>query len=290
MTDFQPSQTALTAAAARAAHLIVDDVPHIFTDTIAATLLGDRASELLSYHQGNATHPILSAARAQVTCRSRYAEDVLATAAATGVQQYVLIGAGLDTFGCRSALAARLRVFEVDHPRTQEWKRQALAGAGLATPPSVTFVPADLDRDSLADALAGAGLDFTSPVVVGWLGVTMYLSLANISRVLGCLATCAAGSQLVADYMLPEGLRDAAGDNYVQLIAAAAAEREEPWRTFLSPAEVSELLAAHGHFAVKQLRQRDLVPAALWQRTDSLRPIDLSMVVRATVTRRAGRT
>jgi methyltransferase (TIGR00027 family) len=283
MTGFQPSNTALTAAAARAAHLIVDDVPLIFADSAAAALLGDRASELLGYHQGNPTHPILSAARAQVTCRSRYAEEVLADAAAAGLRQYVLLGAGLDTFGCRSALAARLRVFEVDRPRTQRWKRRALAAAGLAMPPSVTFVPADLGRDSPADALRGAGFDFSMPVVIGWLGVMMYLSRADISQVLGCLARCAPGSQLVADYMLPEGLRDAAGDTYVQLISAAAAERGEPWRTFLSPAEVSELLAAHGEFAVEHLRQRDLVPSALWQRTDSLRPVDLSMVVRATV-------
>jgi methyltransferase (TIGR00027 family) len=286
VTRFQPSNTALTAAAARAAHLIVDDPPHIFADTAAAALLGGRADELIGYHRRNATHPILSAARTQVICRSRYAEDVLATAAADGVRQYVVLGAGLDSFSCRSPLAARLRVFEVDHPSTQQWKREALAAAGLAAAASVTFIPADLGRDSLADALSGGGFEFTEPAVISCLGTVMYLSLADIEQVLSCLAQCAPGSQLIADYMLPEALRDAAGNDYVRLVGAVAAERGEPWRTFLGPAEASELLAAHGTFAVEQLRQHDLVPAALWQRTDSLRPIELSMVVRAAVTGR----
>src|SRR5271165_4172022 len=102
----------MTACAARAAHLIVDDSPYIFSDPVAETLLGDQADELLSYHRRHAAHPILSAARAQVICRSRYAEDRLAEAIDRGVCQYVLLGAGLDTFGYRSALASEIRVFE----------------------------------------------------------------------------------------------------------------------------------------------------------------------------------
>jgi len=130
----EPSQTALTAAAARAAHLLVDTPPFIFADTMASALLGDRAGEFIGYHRRHAGHPILSAARAQVVCRSRYAEDRLARAAALGIQQYVIVGAGLDLFGYRPGLARQLRVFEVDHPATQQWKRQALAAAGIPVP------------------------------------------------------------------------------------------------------------------------------------------------------------
>src|SRR5215472_15941963 len=116
----------MTAAAARAAHLVVDEPPFIFADTCAAAVLGQRAEELVGYHLNHGSHPILAAARSQVVCRSRHTEDRLAAAVATGVSQYVILGAGLDTFGYRSQLAADVRVFEVDHPATQGWKRSAL--------------------------------------------------------------------------------------------------------------------------------------------------------------------
>ena len=119
-TDGQPSFTALTAAAARAAHLIVDSGPPIFADTLAEAMLGERAGELIGFHRAHGTHPVLACARAQVACRSRYAEDRLADGVRRGIGQYVLLGAGLDSFGYRSPLAGRVRVFEVDHPATQE--------------------------------------------------------------------------------------------------------------------------------------------------------------------------
>ena len=131
----QPSRSALTAAAARAAHLIVDGQPTIFADTLAAALLGDRAEELIGYHRLHGTHPVLVGARVQVTCRSRYAEDALARAIGAGVTQYVILGAGLDSFAYRGGLlAGRVRVFEVDHPASQEVKRAALAAAGIEVP------------------------------------------------------------------------------------------------------------------------------------------------------------
>jgi methyltransferase (TIGR00027 family) len=277
----------MTAAAARAAHLIVDDSPHIFSDTLAEALLGERAAELLSYHRGHATHPILSGARAQVVCRSRYTEDRVAEAVERGVAQYVLLGAGLDSFGYRSPLAGQIQVFEVDHPGTQERKRTALAAAGIAVPAGVTFVAADLGTDSLTGALHAAGFDFLQPAVVSWLGVIMYLNRPAILSSLASLAGFAAGTELVADYMLPQSLRDEAGDFYVSSVGPAAAERGEPWLTFLAPAEMEALLAENGFGAAEQCRQRDTVPAHLWDRSDSLQPISLSMITRATLTGRA---
>ena len=126
----QPSLTAFIAAAARAAHLIVDDDPPIFADTLAEAMLGERADELIGFHRAHGTHPILSGARAQVTCRSRYTEDSLAAAIGRGIGQYVLLGAGLDSFARRSRLAAQVRVFEIDHPATQEWKRRIRPARG----------------------------------------------------------------------------------------------------------------------------------------------------------------
>jgi methyltransferase (TIGR00027 family) len=283
----------LTAAAARAAHLIVDGPPFIFADTCAAAVLGDRAEELIGYHRKHGSHPILSAARAQVACRSRYAEDRLAAAVATGVRQYVLLGAGLDTFGYRSPLAAAVRVFEVDHPDTQAWKRSALTAAGMRVPPSVVFVAADLAAvssgndardpdargpDALASKLRIAGFDFGEPAVISWLGVLMYLDRDAIGRTLAMLGDCAPGTELIADYMLPQELRDDAGDQYVELVGPAAAERGEPWLSFFAPAEMSKLLAQHGFGATEHVLQRDAVPGDLWRRSDALRPIDLSMI------------
>jgi methyltransferase (TIGR00027 family) len=145
----QPSQTAMTAAAARAAHLLVDSEPRIFADSLAALLLGDKAETYLRYHREHGDHPLLAGTRAQATCRSRFTEDQLALAAARGTAQYVILGAGLDSFACRSELAGRLRVFEVDHPATQQRKRALLAAAGLAEPPTLTWVPVDFETDEL---------------------------------------------------------------------------------------------------------------------------------------------
>jgi methyltransferase (TIGR00027 family) len=279
-----PSQTALMAAAARAAHLLVDAPPFIFSDVLASALLGDLAGELIGYHRDHASHPVLAGARAQVVCRSRYAEDRLARAAADGIRQYVVLGAGLDTFGYRPGLAGRIRVFEVDHPVTQRWKRGALAAARIPVPPSVTFVPADLATGSLAGALAATGFDRSQPALVAWLGVTMYLSRDAIGRALTAIGTMAPGTELIADYMLPAGMRDAAGDCYVELVGPATAERGEPWLSFFTPAEVSALLAGRGFGPAEHVHQRDTVGAALWQRSDSLRPIELSVLAPARVT------
>ncbi len=276
IADGQPSFTAFTAAAARAAHLIVDAAPVIFADTLAEAMLGERADELIAFHRAHGTHPVLSGARAQATCRSRYAEDSLADGIGRGIGQYVLLGAGLDSFASRSPLADRVRVFEVDHPATQEWKRRVLAAPG-----GVTFVPVDFGRDSLRDRLGQAGFDFARPAFVSWLGVTMYLERGAIDETLSVLGGFAPGSEIVVDYMLPAGLRDEAGDYYAEQIGPASAERGEPWLSLLTPDDMAGLLGRHGFWPVRHVRQRDMIPAAAWDRTDSLRPADLSRIASA---------
>jgi methyltransferase (TIGR00027 family) len=278
-----PSHSARTAAAARAAHLIVDDAPLIFTDELAAAMLGDQAEHLISFHRAHAAHPILSGARAQVTCRSRYTEDCLARGVRGGVTQYVILGAGLDSFGYRSALAGQVRVFEVDHPATQRWKRQQLAAARIEVPGSVTFVPADLETESLADCLIRCGFDHSSPALISWLGVTMYLSRPAIGQTLAVIGDFAPGTELIADYMLPAGLRDAAGDAYARAVMPVSAEHGEPWLSLLAPGEMSSLLEDNGLGRVAHVRQRDAVSAELWDRSDSLRPAGLSQLARAIV-------
>ena len=284
-----PSQTALTAAAARAAHLIVDQPPHIFADGLAAVLLGERAEEFISYHRAHGGHLVLSAARAQVTCRSRYTEDRLAEAAATrGITQYVILGAGLDSFAYRASQAPQtqttgVRVFEVDHPATQEWKRERLAGAGIPVLDGTAFVPADFERDDLTARLRTAGFDPAKPALVSWLGVTMYLTQPAVSQTIGELGTFAPGTELITDYMLPAGLRDQDGQSYVDQVAPFAAERGEPWLSCLAPDEMSALLRSHGFGRIEQTSQQDSISPHLWARSDPLHPIRLSMLAHATV-------
>ena len=282
------SETALTAAAARAAHLIVDGDPPIFSDTLAGRLLGERAGELVGYHRAHGSHPVLAGARAAVTVRSRYTEDRLARAVSHGTAQYVILGAGLDSFGYRSrlALGGRIRVLEVDHAATQRWKRRALTAAGITVPAPVTFIPADFEAGSVLDDLAGGGLDPSRPAFFSWLGVTMYLTREAIGETLAVVGALAPGTEIVVEYMLPAGMRDPAGQAYAEAVMPVAAARGEPWLTCLRPGEVSALLTRHGFEVLEQVRQRDAVDPALWNRDRPLRPSDLSMLARARLTRR----
>jgi methyltransferase (TIGR00027 family) len=281
----QPSRTALTAAAARAAHLIVDQQPVIFADTLAEAMLGEQATELIAYHRAHGTHPVLAGARTQVTCRSRYAEDALAQAIERGIGQYVLLGAGLDSFAWRSALAGRVRVFEVDHPATQDYKRRAVAVAGqrATVTGQVRFGPADLAQDSLAGALGGAGFDAGQPAFVSWLGVIMYLRDSAIDETLAVLGGLAPGSEVVLDYMLATERRDAAGQMYAELVGQAAAGWGEPWRSVFTPEAMAARLAGHGFGAVRDVSQQAMIPAAAWDRTDALRPAELAHIAHAAI-------
>lgn len=278
-----PSSTAVTAAAARAAHLIVDRPPVIFADTLAQALLGEQAEELLGYHRARGDHPILAAARAQATCRSRYTEDRVADCVTAGVRQCLILGAGLDTFAYRSETAPRVRVFEVDHPASQQDKRRRLDEAKIAIPDNVTHVPVDFETASLADSLAAHGFDPALPAVVAWLGVSMYLTLPAVSSTLAVIGGFAPGTELIMDYMLPPELRDRAGQMYADSISAHAAERGEPWRSFFAPDDLTELLSAHGLHLVEHVRQSDVLDGALRNRQDALTPGALSCLARARV-------
>ena len=261
----------------------------IFADPLAADLLGDRADELISYHRLHGSHVVLASARAQVTCRSRYTELAVADALGRGVAQYVILGAGLDSFAYRGAIAGRLAVFEVDQPATQDWKRQRLAEVGLTAPSNARFVPVDFEADSLTSRLVRGGFDLTRPAVLSWLGVTMYLTDAAIGAVIGELGRFASGTELVLDYMLAADLRDDIGNSYVEQVAPVAAQRGEPWLSFFSPPQMTALLNGHGFADVRHIAQRDVGSDAMWCRSDALRPADLSKLAHARLPARNGR-
>ncbi|WP_218021537.1 class I SAM-dependent methyltransferase [Nocardia acidivorans] len=276
--DGGPSRTAMMAAGGRAAHLIVDSAPYLFQDTVAADLLGAQAEEVIGYHRRFGDHVVLSGTRAQVNARSSYTE----ARAGAGFPQYVILGAGLDTFAYRSALAHRIAVFEVDHPATQQWKRELLENAGIDATAS-RFVGVDFERDDLAAELSAHGFDSGTPALVSWLGVSMYLSEAAIDTVLAVLGGFAPGTELVLEYALPPELRDESGSAFAEFALPAAAEQGEPWLSCFTPQALTELLDRHGFTVAEHVSQRDAVTPELWQRTDTLRPADLCRLARATL-------
>ena len=163
----EPSRMALMVARQRAAHQLLDHGA-ILDDPFAMKILREDEKDVLQFAN---QHPLASIGRLLTAARSRVAEDALAKAVERGVRQVVILGAGLDTFALRNPHAARISIFEVDHPATQAWKRQRLVGAELAPPPWLTFVPVDFEQDDLQQKLSSAGFERTSAAFFAWLGV-----------------------------------------------------------------------------------------------------------------------
>ena len=197
------SRTALRVAIRRAAHQLVDPPP-VHHDPIAVQLVGPEFARDLE----RASHRIARDFRAYLAARARYAEDRLAEAVAAGVDQYVVLGAGLDTFAYRNPWP-HLRVFEVDFPATQEWKRTLLAERHIAEPASLSFAPVDFEHGTLAEGLVAAGFNPVRPTFFGWLGVVPYLTLQAFRQTLAYIAGCAEGSGVSFDYVsAPETLSE----------------------------------------------------------------------------------
>jgi methyltransferase (TIGR00027 family) len=186
MQTGQPSRTAFAAAAHRAAHQILEN-GRIFADPLALRILGQDAETVA--REAN-EHTSRRKMRFFIAARTRFAEDALAAALESGVRQIVVLGAGLDTYAYRAALPDGVRIFEVDHPATQLWKRQRLSDAGIGVPPSLTFAPVDFERQTLAAGLADAGFDMAQQTFFTWLGVVPYLTEGAVSSTLSFIASC----------------------------------------------------------------------------------------------------
>jgi methyltransferase (TIGR00027 family) len=224
MQPGQPSRTALGAAGLRAAHQVLDGAA-IFADPLALRILGADADDLVREAKAE-TDPFRQRLRWFIAIRSRIAEDALAASIKRGLRQLVVLGAGLDTTAYRAPPAQGLRIFEVDHPATQAWKRERLAEADIPLPGSLTFVPVDFERETLAEGLAAAGFDSTQQTFFTWLGVVPYLSDDAIFATLGFIAGLAGGAHVVFDYVNPatsvtEPARRAAHEALSARVAAA---------------------------------------------------------------------
>jgi methyltransferase (TIGR00027 family) len=286
METDRSSRTALAAAFYRAQHHRHDD-PKILDDPYAHRLLG--ADEMAAFtarciadgrEAGFRGEPDAILARAlrvltpasSVLVRARYAEDRLAAAIARGVRQYVIVGAGLDSFAFRRRdLADRLDVFEIDHPRSQADKRVRLAAAGLAEPPNLRFGAVDFERERVGDALRRLAFRAAEPAVFAWLGVTMYLTRAAIDGTWRALrAVAAGGSELVFDFLRarPASEPVPAGAQRVLDRARAAGE---PMIGALDPATLEAELSAAGWSLVERLDGAELDRRYFADRSDGWR-------------------
>jgi methyltransferase (TIGR00027 family) len=243
MITNQASRTALGAAMLRAAHQFVD-LPPVFVDPLALRILGAESEAELRTAGERWTSRTAAALRAFVAVRSRTSEDHFAAAYARGVRQYVVVGAGLDTFAYRHAYDG-LTVVEVDHPATQADKRARLADARLAIAEHTTLAPVDFERETLRDGLARAGLDFARPAFFTWLGVTPYLTRDAIHQTLQVIARAAPGSELAFDFAEPPPPSGEVAEARAAL-AQRVSEQGEPFRSELIPDELRDELAAVG--------------------------------------------
>jgi len=240
MVDATPernsSRTALGVAALRAVHQLLDGEPKILDDPIAARLLNSDALRQIQANLARALEPLTQGLRAHVILRSRYAEERVAEAVERGVRQYVILGAGFDTFAYRQPEWARaLRIYEVDHRATQEEKRQSLQSAGIPIPANLEFVGIDFEGVSLREGLQSSTLNFSEPAFFSCLGVLVYLTREAAEAVFQMVASFPAGSEIVFTFSAPGcSLVDGDAANRAAL-AGLVNSLGEPWQTYFDP-------------------------------------------------------
>jgi methyltransferase (TIGR00027 family) len=243
----QSSRTAWEAAFHRAAHQLLER-GHIFRDPLAVTILGEDVETITRKAE---ERPSGRAMRLFIAARTRFAEDALAAAAGRGVRQLVVLGAGLDTYAYRGEWRDRIRIFEVDHPATQEWKRRRLAEAGIAVPEGLTFAPIDFERQTLAGGLEAAGFDPSDATFFTWLGVTPYLTKEAIWETLGFIASLPRGAHVIFDYTNPPEALGAEARARFEKRAAHVAELGEKWISFFDAEELQGKLTGLGFLEIE---------------------------------------
>ena len=266
MNEGRPSRTAQRVAVRRAAHQLLDR-PLVFEDPYALKIIGpDAAAATLAKADGR----VSASFRAFMAVRSRYSEDELANAVARGVRQYVVLGAGLDTFAWRNHWPD-LQVFEVDFPATQHWKRQRLANVGMDMPPTLTFAPVDFESQTLADGLRAAGFRTDRPAYFSWLGVTMYLTREAFESTLSFIGALTAGSGVTFDYAVERSELSLFEKLALDRLERKVAAMGEPFQLFFRPAELAANMRRFGFHEIEDLGSDDLNARYLAGRADGLK-------------------
>ena len=265
-----PDNTAVRTALWRALHVELDSVPHVFEDVIGLKLVAPDSGWQNRQDMSPFTRPF----RASIVARARFVEELVAEQVARGISQYVILGAGLDTFVQRKPeLAAGIQIFEIDQPAMQEWKRQRLIELGFGIPPFLHFVPVNFETgDSWQEQLSASGFDSKKPAVVASTGVSMYLTKEAIMAKLRQVATLAQGSTFVMSFMLPIELNDPEIRTGVERAAAGAKANGTPWLSFFTPVEMLALAREAGFGNVEHVSAAALAERYFALRTDGLRP------------------
>jgi methyltransferase (TIGR00027 family) len=267
MHEDRPSKTAFRVALRRAAHQVLDS-PRVLEDPLALAIVGATAEELRSSPKSQGR--LARAMRAFMAVRSRYAEDELARAVASGARQYVVLGAGLDTFAYRNPFP-ELRVYEVDHPATQGWKRRRLEEGRIAIPESMTFAPVDFENQTLIDGLARAGFEADQTAFFSWLGVVPYLTRSAAMETFRFIGSLPAGSGVVFDYALPPEALNLVQRLALKALADRVAAAGEPFRTFFEPAALMSELRPMGFHSFEDLATKEINARYFGGRSDGLR-------------------
>jgi methyltransferase (TIGR00027 family) len=270
MLENVPSRTAYRVALRRAAHQILDS-PKVLDDPLAVRILGDPATEIQNDRANHQTR-FARSFRAFLVIRSRYAEDQLAASLVRGVKQYLILGAGLDTSAYRGvALNEGLKVFEVDHPSTQNWKIERLKAAAISIPNLLKYVPVDFERQELAAELLAAGFHADEPAFVSWLGVVPYLTKQTAAQTFSYLGRFPEGSGVVFDYSVPRSSLGLIERLALDALSRRVARAGEPFRLFFTPEDLNEFLKGLGFKRIEQLASDNINARYFANRHDRFR-------------------
>ncbi|MEO6603653.1 MAG: class I SAM-dependent methyltransferase [Polyangiaceae bacterium] len=265
-----PENTAVRVALWRALHVQADAPPHVIVDEVGLKLAAPDEGWRSRPDMSPFTRPF----RASILARARFIEDLVQAQAAGGVGQYVILGAGLDTYAQRRPeLAAHMLVFEIDQPGPQAWKRQRLIDVGFGVPSFLRLVPVDFEAgDAWWERLAGAGFDATRPAVLASTGVSMYLTKEAVANTLRQVAALAAGSTLAMSFMLPIEMADPEVRPGIERAATGARASGTPFLSFFMPEEMLALAREAGFKEVQHVSAAALAERYFAGRTDGLRP------------------
>jgi methyltransferase (TIGR00027 family) len=269
-------------ATLRAAHQLFDS-PIILHDAVALRILGAEREAQLRAEEERQRHPLAVAMRAALAIRARLAEDSWREAHQRGVNQYVVLGAGLDTYAYRADCAPSAGLFEVDLPEVQRWKRACLRAADIAEPPALRYVATDFTQASLSEDLLQAGLAGDAPAVFSWLGVTMYLPADAVMRTLQDIAGFAPGTSIVFDYCVHDSQLTEAERIGLQVVTTALAAQGEHLVSSFEPQRLEHMLRQYGFNRIEHFGAAELTERYLSERTDGLRLSGIFRMLRATV-------
>lgn len=266
----KPDNTAARTALWRAMHVQLDPLPHIIVDEIGFKLLAPADNWR---DRPDMDPDFTKRLRASMVARARFVEDLLVGQQALGISQYVILGAGLDTFAQRRTdIASKLEVFEIDQPDTQAWKQQRLVELGFGIPGWLHFVSVNFETTSWWERLISAGFDIRKPAVISCTGVSLYLTKDAVFSMLSRFATLATGSKLAMTFYLPMNLIDEE-DKFLQQIAEKGAQAAgTPFISFFTPEEMLEMARRIGFNTVEVVSARQLALRYFEGRPDDFRP------------------